>query len=93
MEMLIDEQDPITVQLLTEQPDLRMKMIELLVRIRKKCCDGSMNIEIDDYTSIPLAMLQKRGLIEGKLSIWVSNNLYCTLTQKGKRVLREIGQN
>ena len=92
METLIDEQDPVTIEILRQEPDVKMKMIELLVRIRKGCCDGSMNIEVDDNTSIPLGFLQKRGLITGTLSIWVSNNLYCSLTDKGKKVLREIGQ-
>jgi len=65
----------------------------LLVRIRHQCCDGKINIDMDNgYVDSLVRFLEGKGLVNNR-RLYEDNRHYIGVTSKGKLILQGLGVN
>lgn len=69
---------------LRDKLEIEDKHEDMLVRIRRECCDGSTNIEIDHDTHPIMETLLEKELITAKPN--GKDEWYTTLTLLGKKI-------
>lgn len=70
--------------------------ISLLIKIRRECCDGRTNIEIDDFNKVLMNHLIKNDLVICRISKpSIVNNykrcFYVGISDKARPILKGIG--